>query len=280
LERKEFLSPGETEANSIVNIPLGSDDVKKVELDRIASDSEKYFATSSAPVHDLLKMLQTALQSRILVKIEVTERPLGCAFEVDDSGGRLLVVSLKADGGGSQAGLLLGDEIVLVSESSAASTAMGEGPERMLTFIKSAKGTIGLTVLRSKPEDKSKSDHQPENDNSNVPKFFDTDATMLSVAGCLAITKYAWSDGKTKVSVYVELDGLDDVPDSALALQHNANSIMLDIAYGSGVKWKLSLSPLAYEVSDVKLTRKIGKNTVVLKLEKKEQQGWSQLLAS
>ena len=43
LERKESLSPGETEANSIVNIQLGSDDVKKVDLDRVASDSDEYF---------------------------------------------------------------------------------------------------------------------------------------------------------------------------------------------------------------------------------------------
>jgi len=95
-----------------------------------------------------------------------------------------------------------------------------------------------------------------------------------------AITKYAWSDGKKTVSVYVEMEGLDDVADEALTTESGEKDCSLTIAaIGSPPKKKtLTLSGLSNEIDGVKLTRKKGKNMVVLKLQKKEEKSWFQLL--
>merc|ERR1740121_1083422 len=87
-----------------------------------------------------------------------------------------------------------------------------------------------------------------------------------------AITKYAWSDGKKAVSVYVELDGLDAVPDEALSTESGETSASLTIAaIGTPPKKRcLQLGGLSDSIDGVKLVRKPGKNTVVLKLQKKE----------
>jgi len=106
-------------------------------------------------------------------------------------------------------------------------------------------------------------------------------AADADVAG-EAITKYSWSDGKKAVSVYVEMEGLDDVADDALTTESGAKECSLTIgAIGSPPKKKtLKLSGLSNEIDGVKLTRKPGKNTVVLKLQKKEEKSWWQLLDS
>lgn len=97
----------------------------------------------------------------------------------------------------------------------------------------------------------------------------------------VAIGKYGWSDGKKAVSIYVELGGLDDVPDEAIAVEAGDRKASLTIAaVGTPAKKrKLELSGLYGEVDGVQMARKKGKNTVVLKLKKKNQdESWSKLL--
>jgi len=104
----------------------------------------------------------------------------------------------------------------------------------------------------------------------------DADADMAGEA----ITKYAWSDGKKMVSVYVELPGLDDVPEDKISVTSGENRASLTIeAIGNPPKKKrLSLNGLSEEINGAKFTKKTGKNTVVLKLTKKEEKSWWQLL--
>jgi len=94
------------------------------------------------------------------------------------------------------------------------------------------------------------------------------------------ISKYAWSDGKKAVSIYVELDGLDDVPDDALKAESGEKEATLTIsAIGAPPRKRtLKLLKLANEIDGVKLVRKPGKNTVVLKLTKKAETPWWRLL--
>eukprot|EP00419_Tripos_fusus_P026784 CAMPEP_0172725098 /NCGR_PEP_ID=MMETSP1074-20121228/87591_1 /TAXON_ID=2916 /ORGANISM="Ceratium fusus, Strain PA161109" /LENGTH=184 /DNA_ID=CAMNT_0013551797 /DNA_START=57 /DNA_END=611 /DNA_ORIENTATION=- len=95
-----------------------------------------------------------------------------------------------------------------------------------------------------------------------------------------AITKYAWSDGKTTVSVYVELPGLDDIPEDKISVTSGQQEASLTIeAIGNPPKKRsLSLRGLSDEIDGAKFTKKTGKNTVVLKLAKKEEKSWWQLL--
>mmetsp|Transcript_23701 Transcript_23701/g.70538 ORF Transcript_23701/g.70538 Transcript_23701/m.70538 type:complete len:185 (-) Transcript_23701:119-673(-) len=94
------------------------------------------------------------------------------------------------------------------------------------------------------------------------------------------ITKYSWSDGKKAVSVYVELDGLDDVAEDNLRCDSGDSEASLTIvAIGTPPKRKVLRLPSLYGTIDgVKLARKLGKNTVVLKLQKREERPWPQLL--
>jgi len=96
-----------------------------------------------------------------------------------------------------------------------------------------------------------------------------------------AITKYAWSDGKKAVSVYVEMDGLDEVAEDALKAESGETDCTFTIAAigNPPTKKVLRLASLANEIDGVKLVRKPGKNTVVLKLQKKEEKSWFQLLS-
>jgi len=89
-----------------------------------------------------------------------------------------------------------------------------------------------------------------------------------------AINKYSWSDGKKQVSIYIELEGLDDVAEDALQAESAANEVSLTIAGIKGSKRRFSMTNLSHEITGVKINRKPGKNTVVLKLQKKEEQAW------
>jgi len=98
-----------------------------------------------------------------------------------------------------------------------------------------------------------------------------------------AITKYSWSDGKKVVSIYVEMEGLDAVADDDLKAESGEKEASLTIAaIGSPAKKRtLKLQNLANEIDGVKLVRKPGKNTVVLKLTKKDaDKSWYKLLDS
>mmetsp|Transcript_29229 Transcript_29229/g.67289 ORF Transcript_29229/g.67289 Transcript_29229/m.67289 type:complete len:182 (-) Transcript_29229:66-611(-) len=93
-----------------------------------------------------------------------------------------------------------------------------------------------------------------------------------------AITKYAWSDGRKTVSIYIELEGLDDVAEDALHLSSSERELSFVIDNIAGKRRGLALSGLLHEIDGVKLSRKIGKNTVVLKLQKKEETHWWKLV--
>jgi len=92
-----------------------------------------------------------------------------------------------------------------------------------------------------------------------------------------AINKYSWSDGKKQVSIYIELDGLDQVADDALTTDSGETNVSMDISNLDGKKRSFVMKNLANEITGVKLQRKIGKNTVVLKLQKKEEAPWYSL---
>eukprot|EP00927_Polykrikos_kofoidii_P065105 TRINITY_DN608_c0_g1_i3.p1 TRINITY_DN608_c0_g1~~TRINITY_DN608_c0_g1_i3.p1 ORF type:complete len:243 (-),score=50.03 TRINITY_DN608_c0_g1_i3:130-858(-) len=97
-------------------------------------------------------------------------------------------------------------------------------------------------------------------------------------AGC-EITKYSWSDGKS-VSIYVELEGLDDVSDDQITTKNTEKEVTLTIgAIGNPPKKRvLQLRSLFSEITGAKATQKKGKNMISLKLAKKEQATWPKLL--
>merc|ERR1719436_2155176 len=91
------------------------------------------------------------------------------------------------------------------------------------------------------------------------------------VGGGEAITKYSWSDGKKQVSIYIELDGLDDVSEEAFTAKSGEKDVSLVIDKVAGKKRSFSISNLSNEITGVKVQQKKGKNTVVFKMQKKEE---------
>eukprot|EP00930_Biecheleria_cincta_P042850 TRINITY_DN2948_c0_g1_i1.p1 TRINITY_DN2948_c0_g1~~TRINITY_DN2948_c0_g1_i1.p1 ORF type:complete len:619 (-),score=212.27 TRINITY_DN2948_c0_g1_i1:77-1933(-) len=92
-----------------------------------------------------------------------------------------------------------------------------------------------------------------------------------------AISKYSWGDGKKQVSIYIELDGLDDCPESAFKATSGEKDVSLTIASVAGKQRTFSMKDLAQEITGVKVNQKKGKNMVVLKLTKKEEAPWYKL---
>ena len=93
-----------------------------------------------------------------------------------------------------------------------------------------------------------------------------------------AITKYCWSEGKNTVIIYLELDGLDDVTDDAFKVESGKTNVSLTIASVAGKQRIFNLTGLAHEITGVKVAQKKGKQTVSLKLAKKEDKTRHKLL--
>lgn len=92
-----------------------------------------------------------------------------------------------------------------------------------------------------------------------------------------AITEYSWADGVKRVSIYIELVGLDSVEDDKLAVESGEQSVSLTVAAVGGKRKCFALDGLFDEIVGVKLERKKDKNMVVLKLQKKAVKPWNRL---
>merc|ERR1719203_2459503 len=73
------------------------------------------------------------------------------------------------------------------------------------------------------------------------------------------------------------MDGLDGVADDALTIASGETDVSFTIANISGKKRTFAMKDLANEIDGSKFVRKQGKNTVVLKLTKKEEKTWYNL---
>lgn len=94
------------------------------------------------------------------------------------------------------------------------------------------------------------------------------------------ISDYAWGDGEKKATVYVTLDGLDDLPDEAIDLKLvGPREVSMTVAFPSIMRM-LELKRTYGEVDSVKSIRKKGKNQVVIKLVKKDPSPWYNLLSA
>merc|ERR1719437_68827 len=97
-----------------------------------------------------------------------------------------------------------------------------------------------------------------------------------------AITKYGWSDGKKKVDIFIEDEGLKGITKDDVNTTSGAKEATIEIANFGGKKRVLTLKGLTNEIDGVDVALKLDKEPprVVLKLKKKEEQPWYQLLES
>merc|ERR1711948_102985 len=72
-------------------------------------------------------------------------------------------------------------------------------------------------------------------------------------------------------------DGLDGVADDVFSIASGESDVTFTIANIGGKKRTFAMKDLANEIDGSKFVRKPGKNTVVLKLTKKEEKTWYNL---
>merc|ERR1719277_3000149 len=95
-----------------------------------------------------------------------------------------------------------------------------------------------------------------------------------------AITKYGWSDGKKKVDIFIEDEGLKGITKDDVKTTSGEKEATIEIANFGGKKRVLTLKGLSEEIDGVDVALKLDKEPprVVLKLKKKEEQPWYKLL--
>ena len=80
------------------------------------------------------------------------------------------------------------------------------------------------------------------------------------------------------MNIHFELDGLDDVADEAFKVESCKINVSLTVAAVAGKQRFFTLTGLVHEITGVKVAQKKGKQTVSLKLAKKEKKTWHKLL--
>ena len=77
-----------------------------------------------------------------------------------------------------------------------------------------------------------------------------------------AISEYSWSDEKKTVSIYIELDGLDDVVEQAFRAGAGDTDVSITIASVAGKQRIFRLTGLANEIAGVEVAQKKGKQLI------------------
>mmetsp|Transcript_37867 Transcript_37867/g.69002 ORF Transcript_37867/g.69002 Transcript_37867/m.69002 type:complete len:201 (-) Transcript_37867:57-659(-) len=113
---------------------------------------------------------------------------------------------------------------------------------------------------------------------------WDDSAKSAAISLGAKISDYGWSDGKKRVSVYVELPDLDSLAEDKLVVDFDAEKprkVTFTATFPSGAR-VLTLDGLKADAKSVTMERKMGQNKVVLKLFKKDDEinTWYTLLES
>merc|ERR1712187_593238 len=92
------------------------------------------------------------------------------------------------------------------------------------------------------------------------------------------ICDYGWADGKKRVSVYVEIKGIDELPDDKLSVvvDESKRKVVFTASFES--KRVLTLDKLNADVTKAEIKKKPGK--VQINIFKEKEEPWHQLVES
>jgi len=91
------------------------------------------------------------------------------------------------------------------------------------------------------------------------------------------ITRYSWADGRKRVSIYVDLEGADGMPEDAFKVSSGRRNASIVIEPIGRKKCTFSIAGLWGEIGEVKAVQKKGQ--VVLHLQKLSEESWPRLIA-
>mmetsp|Transcript_33219 Transcript_33219/g.105058 ORF Transcript_33219/g.105058 Transcript_33219/m.105058 type:complete len:167 (-) Transcript_33219:162-662(-) len=104
-------------------------------------------------------------------------------------------------------------------------------------------------------------------DGKEEPRLLRTEAkTEEDKKAREAITTYGWYDDGAKVKIYVDREGIEDLPEDAVTIANDARSATLTIEE-NGIEYVLLLTPLRAAITEAKIRRKPGKVWITLKKE-------------
>ncbi|CAD8070212.1 unnamed protein product [Paramecium sonneborni] len=91
------------------------------------------------------------------------------------------------------------------------------------------------------------------------------------------ITKYAWDQEGNKVKVFLNLEGIGQLPKENITTQFTSNSVDVKIKGFKGLNQRFSIKKTFDELKDKECSIKVTNNSIVLNLIKKDQKNWEQL---
>jgi len=89
------------------------------------------------------------------------------------------------------------------------------------------------------------------------------------------VTKFSWCDGKKTVSIYIDVENAESLPDDAFVLAHTAKSVTFRFKPAVGAWQVFSVPELSDPIKSVSLKRKA--NRVTLSLVKESEFSWYEL---
>merc|ERR1719326_1420448 len=105
-----------------------------------------------------------------------------------------------------------------------------------------------MTTKREREREREKEVKPVEYEGACAGKYkFGDDHKPVEVDQGAAITAYSWSDGKKRVSIYVEIDGLNALADDKITHTSGETEVSLTIEVGGKAR-KLALSGLFAEI--------------------------------
>ncbi|CAD8158713.1 unnamed protein product [Paramecium pentaurelia] len=91
------------------------------------------------------------------------------------------------------------------------------------------------------------------------------------------ITKYAWDQEGNKVKVFLNLEGIGQLPKENINSQFTSNSVDVKVKGYKGLNHRFSIKKTFDELKDKDCSIKVTNNSIVINLIKKDQKNWDQL---
>jgi len=91
------------------------------------------------------------------------------------------------------------------------------------------------------------------------------------------INKYAWEQDNNYIKIYMDLDGIGEVPKENVEVKFGVNSFEMKAHGVGGKNWRFSLSDLAKKIDGNNSTMKLRPKRVIFSLKKADSGNWDSL---
>lgn len=94
-----------------------------------------------------------------------------------------------------------------------------------------------------------------------------TEAQVSPLLKVKTISKYSWCNNTKSVSVYVDVEGVESLPQDCIKVEFDKKRLSVEVKAGGGALQQLIL-PLSKEISPATSSFRLKPNQIVIKLDK------------